>query len=142
LELKDFNERYGIELPTLAEAAQQSLNNETNMEELKVALSSAKVCSALGPSGQSIAIFKFIFTQVPKLMLAAVNQAVFVPNLLHSKTFDWMLERRIIFIPKHGKSPDKIGNFRPLLFLESFYKILTRILRCGWRLPWTLYYTV
>ena len=128
LELKDFNERYGIELPTLAEAEQQSLNNEITMEELKVALSSAKVCSAPGPSGQSIAIFKFIFTQVPKLMLAAVNQAVFVPNLLHSKTFDWILERRIIFIPKNGKSPDKIGNFRPLSLLESFYKILTRIL--------------
>jgi hypothetical protein len=47
------------------------------MDELKESLSSAKVCSAPGPSGHS-----FFFTQVPKLMLAAVNQAIFVPKLL------------------------------------------------------------
>ncbi len=64
----------------------------------KRSLSSTKVCSAPCPSGHSFSIYKFFFTQVPKLMLAAVNQAIFVPNLLHSKTFEWMLERRVIFI--------------------------------------------
>jgi hypothetical protein len=34
-------------------------------------------------------------------MLAAVNQAIFVPNLPHSKTFEWKLERRV-FICKNG----------------------------------------
>ena len=128
LELKDFLERYEVELPTLTEEEQQALNNEITMDELKESLSSAKVCSAPGPSGHSISIYKFLFTQVPKLMLAAVNQAIFVPNLLHSKTFEWMLERRVIFICKNGKSPDRIANLRPLSLLESYYKILTRIL--------------
>jgi hypothetical protein len=98
LKLKDFLERYRVELPTMSEAEQHSLNNEITMDELKESLSSAKVCSAPGPSGHSFSIYKFFFTQVPKLMLAAVNQAIFVPNLLHSKTFEWMLERRVIFI--------------------------------------------
>jgi hypothetical protein len=35
LELKDFLERYRVELPTLSEAEQHSLNNEITMDELK-----------------------------------------------------------------------------------------------------------
>ncbi len=61
LELKDFLERYRVELPTLTEAEQHSLNNEITMGELKESPSSAKVCSAPGPSGHSISIYKFLF---------------------------------------------------------------------------------
>jgi hypothetical protein len=35
LELKDFLERYRVELPTLSEAEQHLLNNEITMDELK-----------------------------------------------------------------------------------------------------------
>jgi hypothetical protein len=110
----------------LTEAEQQSLNNEITMDKLKESLSSAKVCSAPGPSGPSISIYKSLFTQVPKLMLAAVNQAIFFLNLIHSKTFEWMLKRCVIFICKNGKSPDRIASLWPLSLLESYYKILTR----------------
>ncbi len=60
LEPKDFLERYRVELPMLTEAEQQSLNNEITMDKLKESLSSAKVCSAPGPSGHSISKFDVV----------------------------------------------------------------------------------
>jgi hypothetical protein len=128
MSLTEFLEKYGVELPTLAEAEQNMLMEDVTDEEVKYALSSAKTSSAPGPSGQSIAIFKYLYSQVPKLMLATINQLIFVPGLIKSGAFAWLLERKIVFIPKPGKVPDRVQNLRPLSLLESMYKILTRIL--------------
>ncbi len=68
MSLTEFVEKYGVELPTLAEAEQNMLMEDVTDEELKYALSSAKTSSAPGPSGQSIAVFKYLFSQVPKLI--------------------------------------------------------------------------
>ncbi len=128
MSLTEFLEKYGVELPTLAEAEQNMLMEDVTNEELKYALSSAKTSSAPGPSGQSIAIFKYLYSQVPKLMLATINQLIFIPGLIKSGAFAWLLGRKVVFIPKPGKVPDRVQNLRPLSLLESMFKILTRIL--------------
>ena len=128
MRLVDFLERYGVEMPKLAEEEQQSLNEDVTKEEIQLALSSAKVRSSPGPSGQSISIFKYLFSQIPKLMTAAINQLIFVPGLMHGSSFAWLIERRVVYIPKPGKPADRVGNLRPLSLLETLYKILTRVL--------------
>jgi hypothetical protein len=128
MSLTEFLEKYGVELPTLAEAEQSMLMEDVTDEELKYALSSAKTSSAPGPSGQSIAIFKYLYSQVPKLMLATINQLIFIPGLIKSGAFAWLLGQKVAFIPKPGKVPDRVQNLSPLSLLENMYKILTRIL--------------
>ncbi len=76
MSLTEFLEKYGVELPTLAEAEQNMLMENVTDEELKYALFSAKTSSAPGPSGHSIAIFKYLYSQMPKLMLATINQLI------------------------------------------------------------------
>ncbi len=135
MSLMEFLEKYGVELPTLAEAEQNMLMEDVTDEELKYALSSAKTSSAPGPSGQSIAIFKYLYSQVPKLMLATINQLILIPGLIKLGAFAWLLGQKVVFILKPGKVPDRVQNLRPLSLLESMYKIL------GWQGPWTRFCT-
>jgi hypothetical protein len=40
----------------------------------------------------------------------------------------WLKDRKVVYIPKPGKMPDRVGNLRPLSLIESLYKIQTRVL--------------
>ncbi len=40
----------------------------------------------------------------------------------------WLKDRKVVYIPKPGKTPDRVGNLRPLSLWESLYKIQTRVL--------------
>jgi len=126
--LEQFLEDTGVELPVLAEAEVAFMENEVEIDEVRKALASAKADSAPGPSGQTIAIFKYIFSQVPVLFTRAINELIFVPGLVGHPMFCWLQERKVVSIPKPGKVPDRVGNLRPLSLLETLYKILTRIL--------------
>jgi hypothetical protein len=61
-------------------------------------------------------------------MLATINQLIVIPGIIKSGAFAWLLGRKVVFIPKPGKVPDRVQNLRPLSLLEFMYKILTRIL--------------
>src|SRR5450830_1492841 len=50
---------HGVVLPTLTEEQKAGLDADITVDEVKMALSSAKAGSAPGPSGQSIAVFKY-----------------------------------------------------------------------------------
>jgi hypothetical protein len=104
------------------------MDMEFSKDEVGKALSSAKSGSALGPSGQTIALYKYIFLEIPSIFCRAMNELAFVPGLIQSPPFAWLGERRIVFIPKSGKEGNRISNLRPLSLLETLYKIKTRIL--------------
>jgi hypothetical protein len=59
-ELEEFLMEHGEELPVLAEEDHIGLDVEFSKEEIKKAISSAKASTATGPSGQTIAIFKYL----------------------------------------------------------------------------------
>jgi hypothetical protein len=68
---------------------------EFSVKEVKKAISSAKASSAPGPTGETIALYKYIFSIIPQTLTKALNQITFVPGLIESPTFVWLKERRI-----------------------------------------------
>ena len=126
--LGQFLGEMGVELPVLEEASVQYMEKDVTVDELKDALANAKTDSAPGPSGQTIAIFKYIFSQTPVTFTKAINELIFVPGLIKHPMFAWLQDRKVVYIPKPGKAPDRVGALRPLSLLETMYKILTRTL--------------
>ena len=59
-------------------------------EELQTAIKAVHENSASGPSGQSIALFKLLFIEIPSLMTAAINQLAFIPELASLPEFQWI----------------------------------------------------
>ncbi len=126
--LEDFMREHAVTLPSLSEEQREGLEADVTTDELRDALSSARAESSPGPSGQSIAIFKYLFCQVPQLFTKAINELIFVKGLCDSPSLSWLKERKIIYIPKAGKALDRASHFRPLSLLECLYKIQSRIL--------------
>jgi hypothetical protein len=120
-------EKHGVSLLELTEEESGHMAEEFTIDKVKKAISSAKASSAPGPTGQTIALYKYIFSVIPQTLTKALNQMTFVPGLIESPTFVWLKKRRIVFIPKTGREGDTISNLRPLSLLETMYKIKTRI---------------
>ena len=123
MELEEFMGKYQVELPILKEATREILDTEFTMSEVKEALSQAAGKSAPGPSGQSVGIFKFIFSEIPLTMTVALNELTFVPGFMDSPCFAWIKQRYITYIPKVGKIPDRPDNLRPCHCWNLFIKL-------------------
>jgi hypothetical protein len=126
--LEEFLTKHGVRMPALGEADSMHMDNEFTKEEIRHAITSAKAGSAPGPSGQTIALYKYIFSEIPTIFSRAINELAFVPGLVHSPPFSWLMERKIVFIPKPGREGNRVSDLRPLSLLETMYKIKTRIL--------------
>jgi hypothetical protein len=61
-------------------------------------------------------------------MTSALNQLVFVPELLNDQDFHWIRHRKVVYIPKIPPKLASPGDYRPLSKLEVLYKIPSRIL--------------
>ncbi len=94
---------------------------------MKDAINDAREISAPGPTGQTITLYKLLFQEIPEIFTAAMNQLVFNHELASHSTFQWIKERKVIYIPKkpHLITP---GDYRPLSMLEVLYKIPSRVL--------------
>jgi hypothetical protein len=60
---------------------------------------------------------------IPNTFVRALNEMAFVPGLINSLAFMWLKDRKEVYISKPGKTPERVGNLRPLSLLESLYKI-------------------
>jgi hypothetical protein len=78
---------HGVELPVLAEEDHIGLDVEFSKEKVKKAISSAKASTAPGPSGQTIAIFKYLYAEIPNILTRALNELTFVPRLIDAPAF-------------------------------------------------------
>jgi len=124
--LPHFLESLQITLPQLSDQQKEALQEEITQNEIITALQEASENSASGPSGQSISFFKLIFCQIPELFTMAMNQLVFTPGLLNCPEFEWIRNRKVIYIPKKH-NPTSPADYRPLSMLEVLYKIPSRI---------------
>ena len=125
--LQEFLTAHNIRLPQITEEHKEMLEEEFSQEEVYEAIKEANEVSAPGPSGQNIAFYKLLFTDIPHIMTQAINQMVFVPQLCAMPQFQWIQKRKVIYIPKK-LVPTSPSDFRPLSMLEVLYKIPSRIL--------------
>jgi hypothetical protein len=64
---------------------------------------------------------------IPNIMIAALNQLVFVPGLLDATDFYCIQHRKVVYIPKVAQ-PATSSDYHPLSMLEVLYNIISRIL--------------
>ncbi len=95
------------------------MDEELSKEEIRHTISSAKARSAHGPSGQTIALYNYIFSEIPTIFSHAIDELTFVPGLMRSPPFSWLMERKIVFIPKLGREGNRVSNLR--LWEESHH---------------------
>jgi hypothetical protein len=95
--LASFITRQGLDLPQLDEDQRAMLEEEFTIQEIKAAISEANEVSAPGPSGQTITFKKLLFMSIPMVMTSALNQLVFVPELLNDQDFRWIRHRKVVY---------------------------------------------
>jgi len=127
LSLDDFLTEYGINLPKISQEQSNNMAASISAQEIFESIKDAKEFSASGPTGQSIAMYKLLFSENPLLFTAAINQLAFVPGLANAEEYKWVKERKIIYIPKKSAKTYPT-DFRPLSMLEVLYKIPARII--------------
>jgi len=125
--LQHFLDKYGVQLPQITDEQRDDLSEPFTQQEIHEALLDASEASAPGPTVQTITFFKLIFAHILDLLQEALNQLVFQPELASHPTFDWMRQRKVVYIPKKA-DPIHPGDYRPLSMLEVLYKIPSRIM--------------
>jgi len=125
--LQQFLDNYDVQLPQLTDEQKDDLSDPFTQQEVHEALLEASEVSAPGPTGQTITFFKLIFSHIPDLLVEALNQLVFQPELASHPTFEWIKQRKVVYIPKKA-DPTHPGDYRPLSLLEVLYKIPSRIM--------------
>jgi hypothetical protein len=125
--LADFLSDLQLDLPQISLEDQDMLTDEITQAEIEDAINKAHEISAPGPSGQTITLYKLLFQEIPHIVTASINQLVFNSELARDQEFQWIKERKVIYIPKKP-NPLFPGDYRPLSMLEVLYKIPSRIL--------------
>jgi hypothetical protein len=100
----------------VSEVQRDSLDQEFMYKDIKKALCNSKG-TALGPTVQTASLYKYIFSIVSHTFVKALNELAFVLGLINSPAFKWLKDKKVVYIPKLGKAPDRLGNLRPLSLL-------------------------
>ncbi len=125
--LADMLDDLQLDLPQISPDVKEFLDEEITSLEVEAAINEAQEVSAPGPTGQTITLYKLLFQEIPDIFTAAMNQLVFNHELASHAMFQWIKERKVIYIPKKPSSTSP-GDYRPLSMLEVLYKIPSRIL--------------
>jgi hypothetical protein len=126
MDIHEFMRKYDISLGESQHP--DDMDDDFTVDDIKNAIRQAAKKAAPGPTGHTTALYAFIFSEIPEIFTKAINELIFVPGLSKSQIFQWIRFRHIIYIPKPNKDHTKIENLRPLSMLESFYKIMTRVM--------------
>ena len=102
MDLEEFLDKYQVELPILKETTKEVLDKEFSTDEVKEGLTQAAGKSAPGPSGQSVGIFKYIFSEIPLTMTVALNELTFVPGFMESPCCAWIKNNYVCTCKSYG----------------------------------------
>jgi hypothetical protein len=109
-----------LNLPQIDQEHKNHLEEEITEDEVEAAIIEAHEISAPGPSGQTITLYKLLFQELPNIFTAAVNQLVLNTELSFHNEFQWIRERKVIYIPKNS-ALFTLADYRPLSMLEVRY---------------------
>jgi len=126
--VKDYLQKYNVELNKISEDDAIKMEERVTMSELECALQDAKENTAPGPSGQTINFYKLIKLHAPHVLLEAVNDMIFSPEIFQLEHNKWIKNRKVVYVQKKKDNPQTPSDYRPLSMLETLYKIPSRIL--------------
>jgi len=98
--VKDYLHKYNVELNKISEDDAIKMEERVTMNELEWALQDAKVNTAPGPSGQAINFYKLIKLHAPYVLLEAVNDMIFTPEIFQLEHNKWIKNRKVVYVQK------------------------------------------
>ncbi len=108
--------------PKLSETNKLALDKEISIEEMYKALKSCQE-SAPGPDGIPYKVYKVFWKEISGILKESWDFSNESGELPHSHK-----ESVIVIIPKEGKNPDDIKNWRPITLSNCDAKIITKAL--------------
>lgn len=100
----------------------ESCEAEISHQDLDEALQCLKPDRSPGPDGFTSNIYKHFWDDIKMLLFETLNEIIKKSLLPPS-----MRQGVIVLIPKSGKDPKILNNWRPITLLNNDYKILTHI---------------
>jgi len=122
---KDTSENFDdllSDLPKLDANDRRMLDREITLEELKSTLDECKE-SAPGPDGITYKVYQALWDQLGSFILDSWKYSLLIGILPYDQRLS-----AITLLPKQGKSPDKIENWRPITLSNCDLKITTKLL--------------
>jgi exonuclease III len=117
-----FKEDYYQHCPKINEEQRQYMDNNLTLKELKEALLTCQDSSP-GPDGITYGIYKKYWNIVGQTILDSWNYSLITGKMPRSH-----LESTITLLPKDGKDPMEIKNWRPITLTNCDAKIITKAL--------------
>ena len=108
------------------EDEEENATRDFSLDEIRDSLKSMQPDAAPGTTGTTRNFFLWLMTMIPITFTKGYNS--FLRNHTNNPIFAWTKQRRIIFIPKPGKTPGIPSSYRPISLLETFYKIGAKLL--------------
>ena len=102
------------------------LEEDICAEQLKSVIKGMKNMSSPGPLGITNRLLKSLFPLIQEILVKAGNRLLFsdTPHALPR----WLFHRKVVFIPKPGKSPTSDDSYRGLSMLENIFKMYSTVL--------------
>jgi hypothetical protein len=110
-------------LPKINEESKESCETDITIKEIGIALKELKNGKSPGSDGYTADFYKFFWPTIKETVLESIIYA----NNIGKLSID---QRRgiINLIPKKGKDPRLLKNWRPISLLNTDYKIITKTL--------------
>ena len=105
---------------------EENATRDFSLDEMREDLKSMQPDAAPGTTGTTRNYFLWLITMIPRTFAKGYNS--FLKNHTNNPSFAWTKQRRIIFIPKPGKTPGIPSSYRPISLLKTFYKIGAKML--------------
>lgn len=112
-----------LTLPVISEEQRELLNAPISREEAIIALHSLKSGKSPGPDGLACEFYKEFEHVLLDPLLAMLNHSFSTDRSPPS-----LREANISLILKKGKDPENCGSYRPIALLDSYLKLLSKIL--------------
>ena len=106
--------------------ADRQINEPFNHDEIKRTLRKTKTRTAPGPSGDTINMYRLIYAVMPNLMLKGINEFYENKEMQDEQQYEWIKDKKVIYIPKPGRAKNSLKGYRPLSMCETLYKIISK----------------
>ena len=99
--------------------ADRQINEPFNHDEIKRTLRKTKTRTAPGHSGDTISMYRLIYAIMPNMMLKGINEFYGNKDMQDDQQYEWIKDKKVIYIPKPGRAKNSIKGNRPISMCET-----------------------